>query len=282
MPVVYSAKELREYLTREKSLDQSVGFVPTMGALHHGHLSLIQQSLDENGVTVVSIFVNPTQFNNAEDLKKYPRTLEADVQKIEELSSNVLIFAPSTEEMYGGTTHSISYEFDGLEHQMEGKFRPGHFDGVGTIVQKLFELVKPNRAYFGEKDFQQLRIVQTLVIKQNIPVQIVPCPIYREKNGLAMSSRNERLPLHIREEAGFIYDVLLEAQKQFPTATINEIYGSVVKTFEKHPDFKLEYFEICDENSLIPVEVFQYNQKYRAFIALNVCNVRLIDNISLN
>ena len=282
MPVFYSALELRGYLAQKKQQESTVGFVPTMGALHQGHLSLIEQSMSENAITVVSIFVNPTQFNNPEDLKKYPRTLDSDVEKIEKLSSEVLVFAPGVSEMYGDVPQSESYDFGGIEHQMEGKFRPGHFDGVGTIVKKLFELVQPTRAYFGEKDFQQLRIVQTLVATHKIPVQIVPCAIYREKNGLAMSSRNERLPQEIREEAGFIYDMLQAVQDMFPANTIRDIYSYVVKTFEKHPDFQLEYFEICDEKYLKPIETFQSNQKYRAFIALNVSNVRLIDNISIN
>jgi pantoate--beta-alanine ligase len=282
MPVIYSASELSLFLGSNHSNHHSLGFVPTMGALHQGHLSLMHQSLVENDITVVSIFVNPTQFNNPEDLKKYPRTLEADVQKIETLSQDIIVFAPSVSEMYGQSPLSDSYSFDGLEFQMEGKFRPGHFDGVGTIVHKLFAMVKPTRAYFGEKDFQQLRIIQTLVKNLVLPIQIVPCPIYREANGLAMSSRNERLPEAVRAEAGFIYELLQDVKKRFPTNEFKNILDWVVKTFENHEGFELEYFEICDEFSLTPLEQFNNTKKYRAFIALNVSNVRLIDNISLN
>lgn len=282
MPVVHSASELSRFLEKNTANMPSVGFVPTMGALHQGHLSLMQQSLAENQITVVSIFVNPTQFNNPEDLKKYPRTLESDVQKIEALSRDIIIFAPSVTEMYGHTLLSDAYCFDGLEHQMEGKFRPGHFDGVGTIVHKLFTMVQPNRAYFGEKDFQQLRIIQTLVKNLGLPIQIVPCAIFREPHGLAMSSRNERLPQAVRAEAAFIYELLQTVAVLFPHQPFETILADVVKTFENHEGFELEYFEICDELTLTPMDVFDKNKKYRAFIALHVSNVRLIDNISLN
>ena len=193
---------LMDYLSSIKTTNSSIGFVPTMGALHEGHQSLMTQSTKENDITVVSIFVNPTQFNNPEDLEKYPRTLEADTQKISQINPNIIIFAPTVDEMYEGKTLSQSFDFDGLENKMEGKFRPGHFDGVGTIVKLLFEIVQPTRGYFGEKDFQQVQIVKKMVEKNHLPVTIVVCPILRETNGLAMSSRNERLTLQEREEAG--------------------------------------------------------------------------------
>ncbi|HRN98664.1 MAG TPA: pantoate--beta-alanine ligase, partial [Flavobacterium sp.] len=219
--------EIQSHLSRVAG-GKSIGFVPTMGALHQGHLSLINNSLQENDVTVVSIFVNPTQFNNADDLAKYPRTLDADVAKIKSISPEVIVFAPSVDDMYPQKTQSDQFDFDGLEHQMEGRFRPGHFDGVGTIVKRLFEIVKPTRAYFGEKDFQQLQIVRKLVSKYKIPVQIVGCPIHREPNGLAMSSRNERLSAQQREQASFIYKVLEQAKHYFATESARRV-GERVK-----------------------------------------------------
>jgi pantoate--beta-alanine ligase len=261
---------------------KSVGFVPTMGALHDGHLSLLSESLKNNDITIISIFVNPTQFNNADDLAKYPRTLDADVEKITNLSNDIIVFAPSVDDIYRGNTVSTSFDYDGLENQMEGRFRPGHFDGVGTIVKRLFEIVKPNNAYFGEKDFQQLQIVKKLVSKYNIPVNVIGCPIHREANGLAMSSRNERLSNNERNEAGFIYETLKTAKKTFHDRTPDEVSEQVQRDFAKHPDFELEYFEIADEETLEPIDKKLAGKTYRAFIAVFVNKIRLIDTIVLN
>lgn len=275
-------EELKKVLAKIRNLSKSVGFVPTMGALHDGHLSLIEASEKDNEITVVSIFVNPTQFNNAEDLKKYPRTLEADIQKIEKRFPKVLIYAPEVEDIYTAKTASKKYYFDGLEHLMEGKFRPGHFDGVGTIVHKLFQIVQPNKAYFGEKDFQQLRIIQKLVEKQKLNIEIIPCPIFREKNGLAMSSRNERLSATIREEAKIIYECLQLAKVNFSTKSIGEIKFLLEEFWKNYPKFTLEYVEIANEKTLKPATKKLNNQSYRVFIAVFVEEVRLIDTISLN
>lgn len=272
---------LKTVLSNYKSTGLTTGFVPTMGALHEGHLSLLQRSVAENDLTVISIFVNPTQFNNPDDLKKYPRTLEADVEKIKQVSDSIIIFAPSVEEMYDGNTASASFTFDGLENEMEGSHRPGHFDGVGTIVKKLFEAVEPTRAYFGEKDFQQLQIVKKLVEKLNIPVDIVGCPISREPNGLARSSRNERLTLQQKEKAAVIYRILKEARQNFSNTDIATVKQEAEKAFAMHPEFSLDYFEIADEETLVPA-VTKENRKYRAFVAVFFGNIRLIDNISLN
>lgn len=274
--------DLTDYLIRFKTQSSTIGFVPTMGALHEGHLALMKQSIQENDVTVVSIFVNPTQFNNAEDLDKYPRTLEADVLKISSLSNDIIVYAPTVDDIYEGETKAQSFDFDGLENQMEGAFRPGHFDGVGTIVKRLFEIVTPTKAYFGEKDFQQLQIVKKLVSKNQLPVTIVGCPIFRETNGLAMSSRNERLSASEREEAAFIYQTLQGAKEKFATQTADSVQQWVVKTFKNHPNFELEYFVIADESTLLPIENKEISKNYRAFIALFVNNIRLIDTISLN
>lgn len=259
-----------------------IGFVPTMGALHRGHLSLLEQSLEDNDVSVISIFVNPTQFNNPEDLAKYPRTLEADVGKIEKLNPNIIVFAPSVYDIYEGNTVSKHFDFDGLENQMEGRFRPGHFDGVGTIVKRLFEIVKPTNAYFGEKDFQQLQIVKKMVEKAQMPVNVIGCPIFREANGLAMSSRNERLSSKERSDAAVIYQTLQAAKNRFGTENAQAVKDFVNETFERVPGFDLEYFEMADEATLEPISNPIEGRKYRAFIAVFVNKIRLIDTISLN
>lgn len=260
----------------------TLGFVPTMGALHEGHLSLIQKAKEENDFCVVSIFVNPTQFNNLQDLEKYPRTLERDVEKIKTVAPNCIIFAPSIEDIYEGNTISDAYNYDGIENEMEGKHRPGHFDGVGTIVKKLFEIVHPTVAYFGEKDFQQLQIIKKLVAKNKLNVTITGCPIFREKNGLAMSSRNERLSEKDKNEASIIFETLQATKEMFSTKSAIAITKWVTEKFKKNKKITLEYFEIADENTLKTTTRKSKNKKYRAFIAVFIDNIRLIDNISLN
>lgn len=280
---IFNGKEaLMDYLKSIKTPYSTVGFVPTMGALHQGHLSLMQQSLAENENTVVSIFVNPTQFNNPEDLSKYPRTMEADIAKISGLSSEIILYAPSAEDVYEGKILSQEFDFDGLENQMEGKFRPGHFNGVGTIVKRLFEIVSPTNAYFGEKDFQQLQIVKKMVEKSNMPVNVVGCPIYRESNGLAMSSRNERLSDQQRTQSAIIFKTLNDAKEKFKNNSAKSVTEWVEKLFKKNPAFELEYFQIADETALLPCGRKNKTKKYRAFIAVIINNIRLIDTISLN
>lgn len=280
MHIFTNNADLNHYLLGASSTNSSIGFVPTMGALHAGHLSLLKESIRNNSITVISIFVNPTQFNNPEDLKKYPRTLEADIDKVKTVSNEIVIYAPTVEDIYEGNTISKHYNFDGLENQMEGRFRPGHFDGVGTVVKRLFEIVKPTKAYFGEKDFQQLQIVKKLVEKQKLPVTIVGCEIHREPNGLAMSSRNERLTNTEREEAALIFKTLQEAKTLFTTQSAKLVINWVEQIFKKHPQFELEYFEIADEATLKSCKRKSSNKKYRGFIAVFVNNVRLIDTIS--
>ncbi len=281
MHVFQTQKELQTELNKTQNKGKKIGFVPTMGALHQGHLSLLEQSFAENEITVLSIFVNPTQFNNADDLKKYPRTLEKDVELVKKLNKNILVYAPSVSDIYEGNTISTSFDYDGLENQMEGKHRPGHFDGVGTIVKKLFEIVQPTNAYFGEKDFQQLQIVRKLVSKHKIPVNIIGCEIFREVSGLAMSSRNERLSESARKESRLIYQILTQAKEKFVTKSANEVVSFVEKEFKKHPNFTLEYFEIAAEDTLLTCKRKVKNKKYRGFIAVFIENIRLIDNISL-
>ena len=273
---------LIEHLKHISDSKTTIGFVPTMGALHEGHLSLIENSIKDNSISIISIFVNPTQFNNPEDLEKYPRTIESDMEKLKSVSNNIIIYAPNVDDIYEGKTVSEQFNFDGLENQMEGKFRPGHFDGVGTIVKRLFEIVKPTNAYFGEKDFQQLQIIKKLVEKEKLPINIVGCPIFREKNGLAMSSRNERLSPNEREFAAIIYKTLLEVKSKFNSHSVSEIKKRVEQVFENQINFKLDYFEIADEASLLPCNEKIDTKKHRAFIAVFVNNIRLIDTISLN
>lgn len=281
MQIFNNKVDLNLYLSNVNAQKDTVGFVPTMGALHAGHLSLLKKSIENNAFTVISIFVNPTQFNNAEDLDKYPRTLESDVEKIKTISDKILLYAPSISDIYEQELQSETFDFGGIEHQMEGKFRPGHFDGVGTVVKKLFEIVKPNRAYFGEKDFQQLQIVKKLVEIENLPVTIVGCEIYREQNGLAMSSRNERLSKEERATAAMLYKTLKEAKELFATHTPSEVKEFVSTVFENHPLITLEYFEIANETTLVPSETKTEGISYRAFLAVFINNIRLIDTISL-
>ena len=253
-----------------------------MGALHRGHLALVARASAENDVVVVSIFVNPTQFTNPEDLEKYPKTLERDLEMLPDIGDRLVVFAPSVMEMYGEGISSRTYNFDGLDHVMEGVFRPGHFNGVGTIVEELFLLIRPTRAYFGEKDFQQLQIIRKLVQSRNLPVTVIGCPIVRENGGLALSSRNERLSARLRQEASFIYKTLRTAKHKFGTKSANYVADWIRKQFRSHPDLELEYVEIADVATLAPVQRKRKDHKYRAFIAAYANGVRLIDNIALN
>ena len=272
---------LIKHLDSYRHLKTTVGFVPTMGALHAGHVSLIAKSLQDNEITIVSIFVNPTQFNNLHDLQNYPRTLENDVHIISTISDKIVIYAPTAVDVYDGQPAATKFNFDGLEHQMEGEFRPGHFDGVGTVVSKLFDIIKPTNAYFGEKDFQQLQIIRKLVEKSKIQTNIIACAVYREQNGLAMSSRNERLTTQQRTNGKIIYETLLEAKGLFERLSAEEVKAFVRKKFECQSDFKLEYFEIANEKDLLTCKHKSKNKKYRAFIAVFADNVRLIDTIAL-
>ncbi|MDP2069228.1 MAG: pantoate--beta-alanine ligase [Lutibacter sp.] len=274
--------EIKSLQQEIKSLKNgaTIGFVPTMGALHEGHLSLVEMAKKENDIVVVSIFVNPTQFDNADDLINYPKTIEKDLSLLKSVNCDI-VFTPTPKEIYADNIQSKFFDFDGLEFQMEGKFRAGHFNGVGTIVERLFEIVKPHKAYFGEKDFQQIQIIRKMVKKKNLPVQIVSCPIHREKDGLAMSSRNARLTDAQRKAAPFIYETLKKAKIQFGTKNAYEVLKWVENEFKNHPLFNLEYFEIADEDTLLPVETKNPTKKYRAFIAVFAGKVRLIDNISL-
>lgn len=266
-----------------KSQKRTLGFVPTMGALHEGHLSLIQQGLDQNDIVIVSIFVNPTQFDKAEDLLKYPRTLDDDVDLLTSVSvDRIIVYAPTVEDIYGDSVRANSFSYDGLEHEMEGRFRAGHFDGVGTIVKRLFEIVRPDKSYFGEKDFQQLMIIKKLVENYNIPVEVIGCEIYRNSDGLAMSSRNARLKPEYRAAAPFIYETLQKARDMFKTKSAKTVSDWVVSQFDAHNLLTLEYFIIADIETLKTIKRKVKQESYRAFIAVYADDIRLIDNIALN
>ena len=280
MLVFTEIKSLQKELN-SKAENNSVGFVPTMGALHKGHLSLVKIARSQNDLVVASIFVNPTQFNNSHDLENYPKTIEKDLSMLKEAGCDY-VFTPSVSEMYPEDVRSEAFSFDGLEYEMEGKFRAGHFDGVGTIVRRLFDIISPDKAYFGEKDFQQLQIIRTMVKNSDLPVEIISCPIYREDDGLAMSSRNTRLTKEHRIAAPLIFKVLSEVKKKFGTENASHIAQWVENEFEKEPLLELEYFEIADEKTLKSAHELEKNGNYRAFIAVFAGEIRLIDNISLS
>ena len=282
MPVFRYKKMLRKSLSEIKEQGKITGFVPTMGALHRGHLSIVERSVSENDVSVVSIFVNPTQFDNPDDLKKYPRTLEEDIEKLYAIDREIIIFTPSPDDVYDDDVSAGTFYFDGLEHEMEGKYREDHFNGVATVVKKLFEIVMPHKAYFGEKDYQQLLIVKKLTEQTGLPINIIGFPIAREAHGLAMSSRNERLSPAIRKEASYIYEALLNAKELFKTESAATVKQQLAHQFKSTENFSLEYVEIADAETLKPLTTTGKDGKYRIFIAVYAEGVRLIDNIALN
>ena len=269
--------ETTVFLDSERKQGRNIGFVPTMGALHEGHLELMRRAKRENDLLVVSIFVNPIQFNKSEDLEKYPRNLEADKRLLDSVGCDVL-FSPGTQEMYPEEV-TENYNFGQLETVMEGAHRPGHFNGVAIVVKKLFEIVHPHRAYFGEKDFQQLAIIQKLVEMEKMPVEIVPCPIVREADGLAMSSRNARLTTKERAIAPRIFEILQYAKSKKDSICTGPMKQMVINMFEANEDFRLEYFEIADNKDLQPVTSWGNGEGILGFVALQLGNVRLIDNV---
>ncbi|KIA88958.1 pantoate--beta-alanine ligase [Kaistella jeonii] len=281
MKIFKSKKTFHDYIERQREMGKKIGFAPTMGALHQGHISLYEAASKENDLVFSSIFVNPTQFNNAADLEKYPRNIENDLKILENSDYVDAVYIPEVSDLYPDGLKSKSYDFDGLENEMEGKFRPGHFDGVGTVVEELLLQVQPDNAYFGEKDFQQLVIIEKLVEKLKLPVKIHGVAIYREKNGLAMSSRNERLSAEQREASKIIYETLLKVNDWFRIITVPEINQRVKDIFEDQRGMVLEYFEISDEQTLKETDFFYKGHNYRAFIVVFVNEVRLIDNMHL-
>jgi pantoate--beta-alanine ligase len=257
-----------------------IGFVPTMGALHAGHISLVKQAVSETQVVVVSIFVNPTQFNDKSDLEKYPRNLEADLKLLEKTGCQI-VFAPKPEEIYP-EPDTRKFEFGELETVMEGKHRPGHFNGVAQVVSKLFDIVEPDKAYFGLKDFQQLAIIKAMVKQLKLPVEIISCPIIREESGLAMSSRNELLTVEERKSAAVISRTLFEAKKLSTQKSVSELIEWISQTINKNQYLTVEYVEIADDQQLQPVKSWDKKGGKVCCVAVFCGKVRLIDNIVFN
>lgn len=282
MQAITAHKQISKIINNTKDRGHSVGFVPTMGALHNGHASLIDYALKDCALIVVSIFVNPTQFNNSSDLDKYPRTLTQDLDFLSHYGNKVAVYAPSASEVYGPKVATKSYNFGPIEKVMEGEHRPGHFDGVGTVLNLLFRQVNPEKAYFGEKDYQQLAIVRKLVEKEKLDIDIIGCPIHRQENGLAMSSRNARLTENQLTIAPFIYNVLLHVKNNFHKHSALELKKHVETAFKEQEGLDLEYFEIANIKNLSTLSRKRKNQKYRAFLAVYAGEIRLIDNIALN
>jgi pantoate--beta-alanine ligase len=278
MEVFKTISDTKKYIKSQIRLGKSVGFVPTMGALHKGHISLIDRAKEENDIVVASIFVNPTQFGNQEDLVKYPKTLDADCALLEPAGCDA-VFAPSAEEMYSNLP-DLKIDFGHLEHVMEGAFRPGHFNGVGIVVSKLFHIVNPDRAYFGLKDLQQVAVLNRLVKDLSFDLELIPCPIVREKDGLAMSSRNTRLSPAARLSAPQVSVAIRKAKDlMIQGKNSNEVKAAIDSHFKAYPEFELEYLEIADFEELTPIENMEKGRKTAICIAIYLDNVRLIDNI---
>ena len=275
MIVVETIKDLKQELAKYNS--KNIGFVPTMGALHSGHISLVERCVKENDVCVVSVFVNPTQFNDKADLERYPRTEEAD-KKLLEAAGCDIVFMPGVEEMYPEEDTRV-FNFGSIETVMEGKYRPGHFNGVAQIVSKLFDAVEPTRSYFGEKDFQQVAIIRDMVRQLNLPVEIIACPIIREESGLARSSRNELLSAEERKKAALISQVLSKSVNFAKEMSVEEVKNWVCEQFTHDEVFKMDYYDIVDGNSLQSISSWEDSDYIVGCIAIYCGKIRLIDNI---
>ena len=278
MKIFHNKLELIEHLNQLRNLGLSIGFVPTMGALHKGHLSLLKKSFSNNKVSVVSIFINPTQFDSSSDLSTYPNNLKEDCSLLKNISEEILVFAPNSKEIYGNKMYVKSYDFKGLDKFMEGEFRNNHFQGVATVVELLLDIVKPDRAYFGEKDFQQLQIIKSL--KTNI--KIIGCETQREKSGLALSSRNNKLSSKSKKVASNIFKSLTFLKSNISNYNIKDLTNTVIDNINSFDQMNLEYLIIADEDKLVPTDSINFKKKYRAFISVFVDGIRLIDNIALN
>lgn len=282
MQIITTKKKLQAAVQACKNANKTIGLVPTMGALHAGHASLVRRAVSENDVCVVSVFVNPTQFNNKEDLAKYPRNIERDAELLSSIGAH-FVFAPTPEEMYSAEEMNTTFAFDfaGLDKVMEGKMRPGHFNGVVQVVSRLFYLVQPDKAYFGEKDFQQLAIIHHMVERSTMAgtfgdMKIIDCPIVREESGLALSSRNERLSEAEKQTALAISRTLFESLKWAKDATVAAVQQRVIDTVNAVPGLEVEYYEIVDQTTLLPTDTFEHAI---GCITVYCGPVRLIDNI---
>lgn len=279
MQIIESVGELLTYVENSKQKGLKTGLVPTMGALHEGHLSLVRESRKDNDVTIVSIFVNPTQFNNPNDLATYPRQPEEDFKLLAKENVDI-VFAPTVDEIYPkGFNKNKTFDLGKVAEVMEGKFRPGHFQGVALVVSRLFQLCRPTRAYFGLKDFQQIAVIRRMIETEGIDVEIVPCPIKREENGLALSSRNQLLSEDEKKEASAIHAILSESKEFAKNHSVRETLSWVKNQIADHNGFKLEYFEIVDGKTLLPIEEWQEAKYIMGCITVYVGTVRLIDNI---
>ncbi len=276
--ITSTVSEVRQTIADKKAEGKRIGFVPTMGALHQGHLSLVQQSIREMDFTVVSIFVNPTQFNDKNDLKNYPRMQEKDIELLKSVRTN-LVFKPTEQEIYPEPDTRV-FDFGMLNKVMEGKFRPGHFNGVAQVVSRLFEVVEPHRAYFGQKDFQQLAIIRAMVKMLGYKVEIIGCPIVREPDGLAMSSRNLLLTPEHRKSAPLIYKTLSEARNKIGELSVKKMIRWVEETINSDSHLRVEYFELVDSETLQPIGSWGHNGGIVGCIAVWAGNIRLIDNVT--
>lgn len=277
METITNSEELRRALgSRNRS---GIGFVPTMGALHAGHRSLVERARRECATVVVSVFVNPTQFNDKTDLKNYPRTPEADLRLLEEVGADY-VFMPSVEEVYP-EPDTRTFDFGMIDKVMEGATRPGHFNGVAQVVSRLFDLVKPAKAYFGEKDFQQIAVIREMVRQLRIPVEIIPCPIVRGEDGLALSSRNTLLDTDHRTAAPYIYKVLKAAVEKSHQTTPDQLAAWVTAQVERNPLLKVIYFQVVDAATMQQVRTWEESPAIQGCIAVQAGDIRLIDNIKL-
>ncbi len=294
MIIFYSSEKIKNHLHGIRSRQKTIGFAPTMGALHKGHVSLIAAAKEQCDVVVCSIFVNPTQFTDLSDLDKYPRTLDADSSLLQSANCDIL-FAPEINEIYSDEEINAkknnvedkswmmgkTVDFGLLDKVMEGAQRPGHFNGVAQVVSKLFRIVEPHKAFFGQKDFQQLSVIRSMVKQMEMNIEIVACPIVREKDGLAMSSRNRRLSAEERKSVHAIYDTLIIMKKNYKGASTEDLKMLAERLILKNPLMKLEYFDIVDAETLQPIDDFKTAKSAVACIAVKLSNVRLIDNIIL-
>lgn len=279
MQVFFRAEEIVDFQNKLAASNKTLGFVPTMGALHNGHLEIVKKSLSDNDYTVVSVFVNPTQFNNAVDLEKYPREIDKDLKKLEQTGADAA-FVPEVSEIYGARVKPDDLDLGGLDELMEGAHRPGHFDGVATVIKRFFDLLKPTRAYFGEKDFQQLQIIKHVTQQHNINTEVIGFPTQRTERGLAMSSRNLRLSEAGLHSAEAIYAQLTWAAENYHQYEPNTLKAALIERFSQS-ELDLEYVEITDLQRLKPLNAWQDSEHARLFVAAWCEGVRLIDNYGL-
>ncbi len=279
MLVFSSAKELLAALPPPFT---SLGLVPTMGALHQGHLSLVERAMKENSHVVVSIYVNPTQFNSLEDLERYPRNIEEDLKTLAPFSSKVVVYAPTDEDLYPAGIQAKSYAFGTLTQYLEGAYRPGHFDGVATVIESLFSKITPTKAYFGEKDFQQVQVIKALVALLALEVEIISCPILRAEDGLALSSRNVLLTTEQREAAPKLYQTLQTIIEKRNQWNVQEMTAYFFEQIEAVPNFTIDYFAVADPKTLVPVDQLFPSKSYRIFVAVYAGATRLIDTVEFH